>query len=94
MDNSKLHSETEYLFGLKWADDLPDEATDERTDRADSLIAEYGWPKVFEVWESYLYKKCITPESVMNFSMWFWLYSGHDYPIPDPHKFQGTAERN
>ena len=19
--------------------------------------------------------------------MWFWLYSGHDYPIPDPHKF-------
>ena len=84
-----LQSETEYLFGRNCEDDLPEEILDDYIDRADNLIAEYGWPAVFEAWNTYLHTKCTTPESVVNFASLYWRYRGEQYPIPEPHKFLG-----
>ena len=89
MDDKFLKSETEYLFARKWDDDLPEEVSDDYIDRADNLIAKYGWPKVFEAWNEYLHTKCPTPESVVNFANLYWSYCGDEYPIAEPHKFLG-----
>lgn len=89
MISEKLKSETEYIFNRNWEEDLPEEREYECSDKAAALIAEYGWPSVFEAWNSYLHEKCDTPYSVINFAHLYWQYSGEDYPIPEPHKFLG-----
>ena len=87
MTDDKLKAETAYLFSRNWEDDLTEEQEDEYTDRANALIATYGWPKVFEAWNNYLHTECGTPEAVANFANLYWRYGGQDYPITDPHKF-------
>ena len=89
MNDETLTTETNYLFGRNWEDDLSEEELDEYISRAESLITKYGWPEVFNAWNDYLHTKCPTPESVVNFATLFWNYGGEERPIPEPHKFLG-----
>ena len=89
MENEQLKLKTEYLFNRVWDEEISDEASEEYLDKANELIAEYGWPKVFEAWNNYLHEKCISPDSVVNFANLYWTYCGDLYSIPEPHKFLG-----
>ena len=85
---SVIDTETAYLFDHDWFTwDYTEEEGDEYLDRADALIEKYGWTAVFDRWFDYLVTNCKTPRTVISFANLFFWYGGHDYPIPNPHRF-------
>ena len=84
-----IDNQTQYLFDRSYSDNLTDEQEDELLDQVEAQISEYGWNDTFDSWRKYLFDKCTTPESVINFANLFWWYGGQDHPISDPHKFLG-----
>ena len=89
---NNINTETEYLFNRSYENDLS-ELTDEQDeallDRAHQQIIDFGWDKTFESWKQFLFTRCITPESVINFANLFWCHGGCEYIIPDPYNFLG-----
>lgn len=83
--NNNLACETSYLFNSDFFDESIDE--DEYYSHCENLIETFGWDKVFESWENYLYQYCTTVDKVINFANWFWFYDGQKKYIPDPYKF-------
>jgi len=88
MEN-KIIMETEYLYNRSYDDELTDEEDEALYDRAQQQILDYGWDKTFESWKEYLFTKCISPESVVNFANLFWCYCAGEYVIADPYSFLG-----
>ena len=86
---NNIDNETLYLFNRLYDVDLSDEEDEALLDRAHQQVIDYGWDKTFESWKQYLFTKCLTPESVINFAHLFWCYDGCEYVIPDPYNFLG-----
>ena len=78
---------TEYLYNRDYDEELTDEEDEALWDVAKQQIKDFGWEKTFESWKEYLFSKCITPESVVNFANLFWCYCCCDYIIQDPYHF-------
>ena len=93
--NQHILDETDWLFGCDYFADDSDpnsydpDGTDERSKRADELLANYPWRDVFAAWKNYLFTKCKTPKSVINFCNLYFVYGGADRAIPDPYEFVG-----
>lgn len=87
MNKSHIDNETRYLFGRSYDEELDFDKEDKIFERSQKLILDSGWEDVYSAWCDYLYTKCNTPESVINFAHLFWWYGGQDYVIPDPYKF-------
>lgn len=84
---TKLAETTQYLFNCKFDDPDFDDESYEHSDAAQVLIKEYGWPKVFDCWFTYLRENCPTEEDVINFANLFFYYGGTEHPIRDPYPF-------
>ena len=80
---------TEYLFNRDYDEELTDEEDEALWDVAKQQIKDFGWENTFESWKEYLFSKCITPESVVNFANLFWCYCLGEYVIADPYNFLG-----
>ena len=89
MENTKLTEMINYLFSRYWDEDLSDDEIDKLEQDADDLVAEFGWPDVYNAAVNYLHTECLTPESVINFASNYWNYGWYENPIPDPHRFLG-----
>ena len=85
-----ITNETEYLFGCNFfSDDFDPDGNTEHQDRADELLTNYPWRKVFETWKKYLFDNCKDVASVMNFCNLYSYYGGTDQAILDPYDFLG-----
>ena len=89
MENTKLTEMITYLFSRYWDEDLSDDEIDKLEQDADDLVAEFGWPDVYNTAVNYLHTECLTPESVINFASNYWTYGWYENPIPDPHRLLG-----
>ena len=87
MEEETLNSETASLFNRSFDEELTDAEETALFDHSNALINKFGWKTIFNSWNNYLHKHCVTPESVINFANWFWFYEGHEHPIPNPHQF-------
>lgn len=83
-----IDADTCRLYGCLY-DEISHRELHELTDLAESMIAEYGSAAVIRRWEEYLYSRCTTPESVVNFANLFWCYGGYEYRISDACRFLG-----
>ena len=87
MDN-KLTEITTYPFLSRFEDPTFDaDVSYEHSDKAETIIDEYGWGAVFDSWFEYLRASCPAPEDVINFANLFFYYGGADYPVKDPYPF-------
>lgn len=86
---NNIDNETQYLFNRLYDVDLPEEDDEALLERAHQQVIDYGWEKTFNSWKQYLFTKCLSPESVINFAHLFWCYDGCEYVIPDPYNFLG-----
>ena len=88
--NSKIISETEYLFNRDFYDTTLSEAEEEEyEERAEELIASYPWEDIFTCWFDYLKKNCHNELAVINWANLFFFYGGADMPIENPYDFLG-----
>ena len=77
------HNAIEVLDGGEETDALYEELIE----KANRVISEYGWERVFESWKSYMYENCHTVEEALSFATWFEIYGGHKHKIEEPYKF-------
>ena len=89
MIETKLLNETKYLFDRSYDAEMTVEEEDALTDRAEQLIADYGWQETFSAWSRYLYDNCKTAEAAINYANLFWWYGGQEYIVPNPYDFVG-----
>lgn len=77
-----------YVKNIEIIDDpTSDELYYSLIEKAHSSIDIYGWPTVFESWNTYMHKYCHTVKEALNFATWFEIYGGQNYKIPDPYHF-------
>lgn len=88
IDNIK--DTTSYLFSCDFfSDDFDPEGKEDHLNTALELQESFPWIDIIHEWHNYLYTKCTTAESVINFANLFFYYEGADEYNPDPYKFIG-----
>ena len=89
MDNKELFNKIKYLFDRYWDEDLSDDEEDKLYSIADDMLTDYEWTQVFSTASEYLHNECKSPEDVINFAHFYWIYGWYENAIEDPYKFLG-----